>query len=595
MKISKLETSNFKGVSKAAFNPGQLNILCGPNGSGKTTLLEAVRGAVTGKLPEDALKMGTAKGFIMVDVPGLGTIRRNFGPGGNKTLMCGKTATAKAVGETLHDLYGSRDSMDIMFSSEVMEAMMGTEMAEYLLNEGFLKNDMTLDKILAMCKLSKPAQDELGMMLPAAPEVIQLSDIQEAHDICVECRKEKKRDLKETEVKAQYEGIAPTREFAEANQEQEEVAAELGKLSAAEANYISAKRLYDTHEESLRVLREKVEGYKDIKAPVPAAAEILKTKLNTNAELQREVAYSIQVNTGDIESLKKILDALGKPVCPISKELVCTTDKTGVGTELREQIAAKTDIIAVQCEKQTALRAESDGLVLQRAALDKQNADYQAKLLYKDRLSKEEAVKVTEPSKPDTERVKALKLQAEELREEVTTIMKYAGAMEAKNKLPLLKAQVDIYEELVDQLSPKGGVRQQVLAHSVTPLQAYCNAKMAKVCPKFDLVLDTSEGFRVLLVDKESGESILYRSASEGEQLRVAYVLMSMFNALNQFRILVLDNLNRLDVASCQLLLQLVKDDMGDYDHVFLASANNSIIDAAESSGLKYVDVMARI
>ena len=79
---------------------------------------------------------------------------------------------------------------------------------------------------------------------------------------------------------------------------------------------------------------------------------------------------------------------------------------------------------------------------------------------------------------------------------------------------------------------------------------------------------------------------INYKSLSKGEQLRAAYVLMSMFNALNQFRILMLDNLDGLDDASCQMLFGLIERDLEDYDHVFLASANESLERAAKASAV---------
>lgn len=77
---------------------------------------------------------------------------------------------------------------------------------------------------------------------------------------------------------------------------------------------------------------------------------------------------------------------------------------------------------------------------------------------------------------------------------------------------------------------------------------------------------------------------INYKSLSKGEQLRAAYVLMSMFNALNQFRLLLLDNLDGLDAESCQLLFELIEKDLDDYDHVFLASANDGLENAAMAS-----------
>ena len=592
MKISKFEAKNFKGLSHSAVFPGQLNILTGPNGTGKTSFLEAVRSAITGKLPEDALKTGTANGFVMADITGLGPVQRTFGAGSvNKTLMCGKTATAKAVGETLQTLYGSKDTMNLMCSSEVMVSMMGNEMSSYLLNEGFLQNDMTVDRLLDMCDLSPKAREELRMMLPVAPNVISLADIQDAYDEYFEFRKEKKRELKEAEAASKYEGVIPTRTLEEVNAEQENVATEIGKLKTAEASYQSLQKAYLTHQDNMRAFQEKLDQFADIKMPDKAETELLEGQVKANDDMIREVSASITTCTADIVNAKKILNALNRPVCPISERLVCSTDKTGIRTELEEQLQAKETLLSNQKEKMGKLRAQQEDLKNCKANHLKRTSDYQTKLMYLERLEKERAVNIPEPQKPVVGQLVTLEARAAALREELALIVRYSATFEAKERVPALTEQVALYEELVDQLSTTGGVRKKVLEHSVAPLQAYCNEKMQELCPKYNVLFDVSAGFKVLLVD-ESGEPISFSSASSGERLRVIYVLMAMFNAMNQFRILILDNLDDLDDESCEMLLGLIKNDMDDYDHIFLASRDSNLRSAADKLGLRYVDVL---
>jgi len=595
MKISKIEVKNFKGVSHASFVPDKINILSGPNGSGKTSIIEAIRSGITGKLPPDVLKTATVNGYVDIALDEAGVIRRIFGEGNTKTYMCGKPTTAKSVSETLHELYGSKETMNIMFASELMSSMMGTDMAKYLLNEGFLKNEMTLDKLLDLCTLSKEAEDELRLMLPGAPETISLADIQEAYEMYAESRKIRKRELKEAEVNAKYEGLVPERSLSQVNADLEVVSTEIGKLTAASESYEKLKKAYDTHMANLRSFEEKLAQYRTVKAPSKTEDEILTTKLQENEKLTREVEASIRVCKSDIASLNKILDALNKPICPISSKLVCSTDKTSVRSELEAQVAEKETLLKTQSEKLEALAAEKAELETRRAEYNKRVTDYKAKLFYTEQLEKEKAFTISEPVKPDVSKLPELKTQLVALRSEMEIILKYNKSVEAQRRVEILTKQVQIYEEIVNELSPKGGVRQKVLEYSVAPLQEYCNDKMPTVLPKYSLTFDVSDGLRVMLVDNENGESINFTSASTGEQIRVAYILMTMFNELNQFGVMILDNLNELDDESCEKLMTLIQTDEEAFDHVFLSSANDNVKKAADKLGIKYVDVLTTI
>ena len=587
MKISNIKIMNFKGIESLEVKPARINILSGPNGMGKTSMLEGIRCAITGKTPDDYMAMGTSKSSVAVELEKLGTIERRYTPSKSKTLMCGKATTAKDVARDLGDILGcSGRTMNMMFSSELMEQMMGADLAEYLLNVGFLENDMDIEKLLSLCSLSKDAEDELRMLLPEAPEKITLGDIQEAYDMCFAARAERKKSLAEAEAAAKYAGPVPTRSVEDINTEQQSVSQQIGRLSAEFASYTKLKAAYDAHTKAMESLAEKLEAYKEVKAPPKTGQESVKKEIKDKRDVLQEVQSSIQVAEKDIAFMGKVLDALAKPVCPISNKLVCSTDKTGIRSELEDGVEQKEEIAACGRMKKARLEKELAELEKKREAIAKQERDYQSKLVYLEQYEKEQKVSLAEPVKPDLGLLTELQAREMELKNELNDATKYARAQEAEKRSVKLRKSTAIQQELVEQLSPKGGVRQKVLEYHIRPLQDYCNEKMQDVLPKYDMVLDTSDGFRVLFADKDSGGMINYKSLSKGEQLRAAYVLMSMFNALNQFRILMLDNLDGLDDASCQMLFGLIERDLDDYDHVFLASANESLERAAKASAV---------
>lgn len=312
----------------------------------------------------------------------------------------------------------------------------------------------------------------------------------------------------------------------------------------------------------------------------------MKTEIKNRRDVLQEVQSSIQVAEKDIAFMGKVLDALAKPVCPISNKLVCSTDKTGIRSELEASVEQKKEIAANGRVKKAGLEKGLSELEKKREAIARQERDYQTKLVYLEQYAKEKKVSLTEPVKPDLDLLAESRIRERMLKDELEAATKYARAQEAEKRSVRLREGVAIQQELVEHLSPKGGVRQKVLEYHIRPLQDYCNEKMRDVLPKYDMVLDTSDGFRVLFAHKGIGGMINYKSLSKEEQLRAAYVLMSMFNALNQFRILMLDNLDGLDDTSCQMLFELIERDLDDYDHVFLPSANESLERAAKASAV---------
>lgn len=298
----------------------------------------------------------------------------------------------------------------------------------------------------------------------------------------------------------------------------------------------------------------------------------------TNAQkLVNDTMVAIASGTNEIKVLEKTVHSLNTSVCPISQSLVCTTDKTSVKEELTAALEMKRDAVDILHDKlegyqQTVHDAKEavDACVAQEKA-------YQAKLDLMKLLSSLKTVKVTIPKKPDPKTLEALEHRNEELRKEQADAMQYEIIKSHAKRAESLKTELEVAETLVKELAPSGGIRKQVLAHSIGPMEDVCNECMKTLLPKYRLRFNPDDNFNISVQDVSlPGVTFSFDALSRGEQLSVLFILMLMLNQVNQVRIICMDNLNDLDVEALKRFLKVVEDvDPSYYDHIFLSSIDH--------------------
>lgn len=573
MQINRLTIKQFKKMDDYTVHPQKFNVMIGPNGSGKTTLLDALKCGINGRTPIDHVQAGAAGATLSMDVEGIGTIDRKWAGGKCTSRLNGKTTSQKSIMEMISSQYGfSSTTTNIMSSAEVLQSLFGQDFSQYIL--GFLDNDMDFDKLIALCEASPEAAEELSMQLPPAPEVISLKDIDEAHLYYKEVVSVVKGELSALQQRANYEGAVPTRSVDEIEAEIQNVSRRIGALSAEMKNYETLKRTHDQNRQQVEILRKKIASI-TAKNPTPreiAAADDLVSVLRDTVTQNRAEAGKWDAEE---HRLADVLARLDEPICPISKDLVCTTDKTGVQAEIQHgrDIAAANKLNCT--EKATEAQKKLSDAESKRSELTKAAADYKMKVTLKEELEAAEKVSVTLPPMPDGTLLSRLNDQIAELKKENLLAQRYKDAADARGRAEATEKRLAIYKELSDLLSPKGGARRKVLEHNLEPLQLYCNERMKKLLPKYTMCLDVSEGFRVNMADA-AGNLISYEALSNGEKIRILFVLTDMLNALNNFRILMLDNLDGLDEEAMNNLVQVVQDEAESYDHIFLAAVNTT-------------------
>ena len=576
MQIRKFEMQNWRNFHYLEFVPKRINALIGPNGSGKTSILEALKTVMNGKAPTAFARNGAPFVSVSAEIEDVGDIQRswNLEDGKTSTKMNGKNATSKSIQKMLEDVYGvSSQTTDIMSSSEVMEAAFGNKFAEYVLS--FIKNDMDVDHLIALCSPSPDAEAILRDYFPPVPELIELDDIDEAFSVFKKKRSEIKGALDtDKRIAALFAGDPPEYTRDELDRKIEQLSTELGKLLERDKAYKNAVAAKKSQEAQIVDLEDKLSKMKR-SAPSKKTLDELHAQLtdvqNRIVQLTKEVSAFQSAK----DRLLQIIENLNTSVCPISAKLICTTDKTGLKSDLQSSVNEYTEMIvslqasiAEENEKKTALEDRSRECLL-AAQEAKYRKTYQEML----KTAQETVIVVPDPVAPED--ISKVEGDIAELNRIKKIVNAYEVSVQASERVIKEQADLKVYDEIISLFDTKSGIRQKILEHNIAPLQNYCDEVSVKFWEDYRVLLDCSSGLNIRLIDREDNK-IPYEAISTGEKLRVMFVLTDMLNALNGFRILILDNLDGLDKQGLEDLMAMVVDHVYDYDHIFLASVDST-------------------
>jgi len=576
LQIKSLELNNFKGIPSSTINLKKINVLYGPNGTGKSSTLEALRCAITGKPPEDAVAAGQSACSVKADILDLGVVERRLGSK-SSVLLNGKKTTLKSVAESLEMLLGiSSQTSNVLTSSEVLSGMSSSDFSAFLLNEGFMRLDADIDRVISNCTVSAEAEEEMRKYFPEVPEIITTAALEQAHTHYVNARRSLRSELEDLAAKAEYSGIIPAHSTKELAEDRGRVAEKIGGFAAAKKAFEKDKEAYDAHLSDLEEARRKSDS---IKETMPLREEIDECN-SRRAAIEADIASkerTIAVLIRDVERFDKLIEELGQPVCPISDKLVCTTDKTVVTGEIsigRED--ASGELVILNAEVSKLKQDLEDSQEEFKRLEDRRDAAFEKEKLLQLIETFEKTMPV-KPVEPTVLKLEELTAYLKYLDEEYTLALRYEDSLQTKEELEAKQRRRAVFQEIVEALSPTDGVRKKILEHQRENLERYCNEKAKRILPKYRIQLDAADGMRVRLMD-DGGNTIGYGAASKSEKIRIMLILMDMINALSGFRILILDDLESLDKERLRQLVELIQseDIMDSYDHIFLSGVDHT-------------------
>lgn len=591
MRLNDLRIRNYRTIAEQRISPAPLNVIIGPNGSGKSSTLDALSFLLTGKTGSNPIREGAECAEVECEVMGT-LLQRKIAARGSVKLN-GKTTTQKSVQQWIEDATGiTSDTLRIATSSGMLAAMNSRELSEYLITNNLIPAEVDLNTVELLCEISPMAMAELSMLLPPAPVKFNMDAVQEAYSHCHNTRPAIKRELAETRAKANYAGPVPTRTLEEIDQQ-------LGVFAAHTTEKAAYERLLRTYNDTMARRQNAMTQLEVIKRQLATfkAEPVNTSELTELRKKEKEIrdailscATEIRTIQANISMFSKTMENLGKPVCPISEKLVCTTDKTAVKEELAALIAGNKALYQKAVTRHTELNNQLTAQQTAISAFEKKLDAYRAAENLKARYASIETSIPPVPSKPTApEDIPNMEARVQALKEERNQIFAANAAKEAEKRIPELEAQVKVYDELCDLLCPKGGIREKIIEATFQPLIEHCNERAKVLKPDFSIGLVSDDGIRIMCKPAGVMKAMPLEAVSSGEQLLAMLLILDAINALSGLGILALDDLDKLDEVSLNALFELLTNPeiSAPYDHIFVAMVNHE--DAIKTCA-KYAD-----
>lgn len=582
MRIDQIKIQDFKNISNSTFCPGQITAFVGSNGAGKTSWMEAFRYLLTGEAPENPIQDGKTQAVVEGDIKPIGSLVRKITEKGTSVRLNGSSTTAKSVNELMEDAFKVKPmTAKVMTSSKLLMSMKAGELSEFLVNSGTIPVSIDLTKLKSLCAVSKEAETELEMVLPEAPAPIGLEDLNEAYAFFFTARTTLKQTLAAEKARAAYTGEMPAMNAAAIEKRLNEILAQEARVKAQQSQVDAYRAACVKRQKANEEMVKLAQKIKEItaKAPEPGAKEQLEKQMQEVQDRINSRSSTLLVLKKNVETLEKTLKALDTPYCPLSDKLVCKTDKSAVKEEIAETVRAAQEEIAAIERELSELKTRAALLEAKQKQLKEEETAYQQKVMLYQKYTflKDHLPDVPEkPAEPESPAKYAK--EKEELNRQKALIVKMEQAHESELKVKEVSNRLEVIEQLLDVLNPKKGIREKVVECALAPLVAFCNAKSEKLRSGFALNIAINNGVHLQYRTNPSMQFIDVASASAGEQLFVAFLILDMLNELTGYGVLMMDDLDKLDAEAFESMIKLLTSEevLKSYDHILLGAVNHA-------------------
>lgn len=595
MKIQKIVIENFKSIEHLEFEFNDvISSLIGKNGRGKTAFREAFYASITGEFPDGCIRDGAEYCSVGIELES-GTFIERFimRDKANKVKVDGKTSTLKVVNEIIYrEAKIDKDVLKLVISPDPLQQLVPAEFSRFITT--YIPEKLNYDSFSAHLpsNLSIPAKDKLKSMLPTMPNTFDIQTLIKTHEKLIEERKFAKRDLKTLEAKiSSFKGVQPARTLSEIEEEINTLLRKEGSQKTIKNSIVMYNNTVKSRakiKENLIALKEQINGIHATK-PEPEVLEKIKSgKMDAN-KIITEAKSTISTLQQNNALFNKTLDNLNTTVCPISKKIICTTDKSVLKEELTTLVKQNNETIQKNLNLVETYNAKLVELEKEENAYRTNETAYNKKVVLFNRYEAEKNTIPALPQKPEDVELVDYSATITVLKKERDDFIAYQNHLkDIENKNNKL-TQVEILETLCDVLNPKGKVIDSVISSYLSIFTSTCNATAEKLRPNFEFNFTVDSGISYLIKPSADKQFVPLDSLSSGEQLLALLVLMDMFNTLTNSRIMLLDNLDKLDKAAFEELLELIDTNTikSKYDHIILCAVDHEdVIDMVKNKGI---------
>lgn len=601
MKIKSIYGENFKVHEdlNLDFSNKKTQVFVGKNGRGKSSAIDMIKYAITGEMPDNAINVSS--GYMKVSVSledGTEYTRGKIFDKNSTVTVHGKRTTVKGLNDLLMTKSGVPfNVMKIVSSEEVIDNMKPDELSNLLMS--YAPEELDIDKIIDFLGTSDPEIiNVIRNYFPKMPETFSVESVNEAYKEIHEAQKSVRSvmDDRKSNLKI-FNGEIPSRNMSSIDAELEKVL----KQEAIQENYKNMTLIYKKAEEAERKQDAEIAR---LKAEIDA---IIVSRPNSEKEKElkqkeAELLEEIINNKTLIKNLQEakltyinLLKDLSCDKCPICDDIKCTTDKTSYKSQIQEMLDSTDEGLEILMKKKEKNEKSLNDVKSEMDEYIKQVNLYNRKIMLVKQLDDLKSTKIELPKKPeeiiDDTDYNELKRKLKEERERVFA---YEQNLKIQHELDLFSAKYELYKKIIKLLSPKGTVMNNIVEYYLSVYEDISNEIADKLNMNFNIQFEAKDGVQIYYMKKGEKHPIPYNSISSGEKALVMFVLIYMLNILSGFKILIMDNLDKLDSEAFAAILKVTmsKEVQDEFDHIVLSCVDHedTMKELAKYPDLKIVE-----
>lgn len=580
--ITTISIRNFKGIEDLQLNAKKLNAIIGKCGSGKSSLLDAIRFALTGKAGKEVIRKGCREASVVLRFSDNSTIERIRRTSENISKCNGKSSTKRSLDEFLTARNMNPCWIESLCSVDWFAGLSSKDLNNFFMTILPLraKAETVVELVAQLDKdLTEKKEKYLMEEILKKQEIFSFNDLANGYNTAYTVRQELKRKYNEMLPRCTFNETVPAKT-------REDIEKELNNISQVEAaekeyskrlkEYASSKKQHDLAIKRLDEMKKELDTYSSCKKP----KEETKTQAEADRKLfqvhiKRTNEYIGTINS-TLDLLKRTLNNLDKPICPISEKLICTTDKSQLKEELLSLIQKNENALAsnkeflAKCEDQVRKR---DDII---SNYQKEVYRYEQKTTLENNISKFIVPEIlSEPQKVEKAHLEAKK---KELLDLLSILSRYEKVQQNKKELAKIKDKYDLAQFAVKVLDSKIGIPALILQRTLRFFEKKCNEKASLLREGFQIHFLSDNGITIQVSPGKGKPFVDMKEVSTGEFVCVAYILMTMIGEATKCHLFLIDNLDRLDTEYLNALLSLLEEDKK-IEQVFLGGVDHADVE----------------
>lgn len=580
--ITTISIRNFKGIEDLQLNAKKLNAIIGKCGSGKSSLLDAIRFALTGKAGKEVIRKGCREASVVLRFSDNSTIERIRRTSENISKCNGKSSTKRSLDEFLTARNMNPCWIESLCSVDWFAGLSSKDLNNFFMTILPLraKAETVVELVAQLDKdLTEKKEKYLMEEILKKQEIFSFNDLANGYNTAYTVRQELKRKYNEMLPRCTFNETVPAKT-------REDIEKELNNISQVEAaekeyskrlkEYTSSKKQHDLAIKRLDEMKKELDTYSSCKKP----KEETKTQAEADRKLfqvhiKRTNEYIGTINS-TLDLLKRTLDNLDKPICPISEKLICTTNKSQLKEELLSLIQKNENALAsnkeflAKCEDQVRKR---DDII---SNYQKEVYRYEQKTTLENNISKFIVPEIL----PEPQKVEKAHLEAKkkELLDLLSILSRYEKVQQNKKELAKIKGKYDLAQFAVKVLDSKIGIPALILQRTLRFFEKKCNEKASLLREGFQIHFLSDNGITIQVSPGKGKPFVDMKEVSTGEFVCVAYILMTMIGEATKCHLFLIDNLDRLDTEYLNALLSLLEEDKK-IEQVFLGGVDHADVE----------------